>query len=113
MPTNTTAYDIGDQVRLGLVVTTTSGRKTDTGVTLYVRTPDTPYSTGYVTKYGPVTASSSITRDSTGTWHKIVTVTHAGRWTYQWRSTGSILLSTGGAFAVRPRFASTNTTSYF
>jgi len=102
MPTNTTAYSIGDAVRLGVVVKSTAGTPTNTAVTLIINTPSTKY------KYGPIssTASTVIDNTTTGTWrHTFITAT-AGRHTYEWRSTGAVTVTTGGAFAVRPNLAS-------
>ena len=101
-PTNTTAYSIGDVVRLGLVVKSTAGTNTNTGVTLIVNSPST------VAVYGPITTTNSTVIDhtTTGTWRKSITAGRAGRWTYRWESTGTVTVSTEGAFAVYPQKAS-------
>ncbi len=102
MPTNTTAFSIGDDIRLQVIVTNTTGAVVDTGVTLIVNSPSTRI------VYGPVTSTDSTVLDNStiGTWHKIINPNRAGRWTYQWKSTGTVNVTTGGAFAVRPDLAS-------
>lgn len=104
MPTNTTAYDIGDMISLHTIVKTTAGATVNTGMTFKIKTP-----AGVITTYGPVTLTNStvIVNVSSGTWKKnyLITGTSYGRYTYQWKSTGAVNLSTGGAFAVRPRYA--------
>jgi len=104
MPTNTTAYDIGDMVRLSWVVKSTGGTPTNSAVTLTVQT-----ATGGITKYGPVSTTNStvIAHTGTGAWNRTITFNSKGRWTYEWKSTGAIQLTTGGAFAVRPRYITT------
>ncbi len=105
----TTAYDVGDDVRLGLVVETTAGTKVNTGVTLLIAEPASATASAATLKYGPVTSTNSTVLDNTttGTWTKLHKVNRPGRHTFQWLSTGTVVLSTGGAWTVRPFYAST------
>lgn len=104
MPTNTTAYDIYDKVRLGFTVATSTGGGVNTGVCLIINTP----SGGVLGPYSAnTTNSTSIGHTATGVWFKDHTTTEAGRYTYEWKSTGSVTLADSGAFAVRPRKATT------
>ena len=103
MPTNTTAYSLGDAVRLSVVVKTTAGTPVNTGVTLWVNSPSTKV------KYGPITSTASTVLDNyaTGSWRKTISLTRAGRWTWEWQSTGTVQVTTGGALAVHPAYATT------
>lgn len=106
MPTNTTAYSVNDTVRFGVVVKSTAGTNTNSAVTLTIKDP-----LGTVTAYGPISTTNSTVIDhtTTGTWRKSLKVTEPGRYVYDWDSTGAITMSTGGAFAVRPKYTSTST----
>ncbi len=101
MPTNTTAPSVGDDKRLIVVVRNSTGARVNTGMTLVVNSPSTRV------VYGPVTSTNSTTLDNTtlGTWQKTINFNRAGRWTYEWSSTGTVNATTGGAYAVHPRYA--------
>jgi hypothetical protein len=105
MPTNTTAYTVGDQARIAFAVRSTAGAYVDTPVAVNVRAPSGVTSTGAATSTGG--GSTWITREGTGLWHADVTVTEAGRWAYTFRSTGVIVDTVTGAFAARALEAST------
>lgn len=106
MPTNTTAYSVGDDVRLQTVVRSTADVLTDSTVTLFIKAPN-----GTVTKYGPTASTNSTALDhiATGTWRRLLQVSSAGLHKYQWQSSGVIRVSTGGHFTVHRRYASTST----
>jgi len=93
-----TVYDIGDKVRLLLTITTSTGGGASGTVTLVVTDPAGASST---------IASAGLTSTATGKYRYDKVTTAAGRWLYQFVSTGNSVLSEGGAFAVRPRYAST------
>jgi hypothetical protein len=105
MPTNTTAYTVGDQARIAFTVRSTAGAYVDTRVAVNVLSPSGATSTGYRTSTGG--GSTWITRESAGLWHADVDVTEAGRWAYTFRSTGVIVDVVTGAFAARALEAST------
>lgn len=100
---STTVYDIGDRVRLYFDVTSTAGVYVNTGVKLVVNKPSGTKLEWETSS----TNSTAVDHYSTGKWQKYITVDQAGRWTYQAYSTGSAIVSQGGAFAVRTLVAST------
>lgn len=90
-------YDIGDQVRLSVVVANSSGVATDpTALTLTVKPHD---STATTYTY----AGGDITKDSTGHYHKDITITghNGGTWYYKWVATGAAVGMEPGSFNVR------------
>lgn len=93
----TTIYDIGDTVRMSATVTNSTGGAVSATVTLVV---DRPTSTSLVV------APGSLSNPATGTYRYDLVVTEAGRWTYEFRSTGNVVATEGDAFTVRPRRAS-------
>lgn len=104
MPTNTTAFSIGDPVRLTFTVTGSTGNAVNTDVRVVVNTP----SGGSVVAAATSTAGGAgITHVATGSWYYDHTSTEAGRYTYGWASTGVVIGTTYGAWAVYPRKAST------
>ena len=105
MPTNTTAYTVGDDARISFAVQSTAGVYTDTRVAVNVLAPSGVLSTGYKTSTGG--GSTWITRESAGLWHADVRVTEPGRWAYTFRSTGVIVDTVTGAFAAKSLEAST------
>lgn len=106
MPTNTTAYSVGDRARVSFSVVSTAGAPVDTRVAVQVLSPSGVLSTGYKTSTGG--GSTWITRESAGLWHADYTVTEAGRFPYTFRSTGAVIATTSGAFCVRALEASTS-----
>lgn len=91
-------YDIGDVVRISNVFTvTSSGAVIDPGtVTLVVMAPDTTEATYTY-------AGSSVTKDSTGTYHVDISPAMAGIYRYRWTSTGTGAGSEESRFEIRPR----------
>ncbi len=85
-------FDIGDQVRLSVVITNNAGTVTDpTTVTCTLRKPDA------------LSSTLSVTKDSTGNYHADVTIDQQGEWDYRWLGTGSLIVAEEGAFYVRTR----------
>lgn len=105
MPTNTTAYTVGDVARVSFAVQSTAGVNTDTRVAVNVLSPSDVLTTGYRTSTGA--GSTWIAREGAGLWHADVPVTEAGRWRYTFRSTGAIIDTVTGAFAAKALEAST------
>jgi len=92
------ARTVGDAIRLTLAVTSTAGTATNSDVTLLVETPS-----GAVARYvSTSTASTGVEHVATGSYRRSVTSTEAGDYHYVWRSTGTILQSTYGRWAVAP-----------
>lgn len=107
MPTNTTAYSVGDQARLTFTVLSTAGVGANTSVTFIVNPPTGSTLDAWVRSAGPTTAgTTAINHVATGQWQADYTVTEPGRWTFAMRSTGTVTLTTDGAFAVRALGAS-------
>ena len=102
MPTNTTAFSVGDLVRLTFTVKSTGSTLIDSDVKVIINAP----SGSATLKSGTSTSSTSVLHDTTGTWHYDYKTTEAGRYTYRWVSTGAIAATTGGAWAVYPEKAS-------
>lgn len=89
------AYDNGATVRMS-VAFTVSGTATDpTTVSLTVRDPS-----GTATTY--TYAAAQITKDSTGNYHKDITFSTAGTWSYHWVGTGSVAAVDDGEFFINP-----------
>ncbi len=85
-------YDVGDQVRLSVVIANNAGTATDpTTVTCTVRKPD------------GLAQTLSASKDSTGNYHADVTIDQQGEWDYRWLGTGSLIVAEEGAFYVRVR----------
>lgn len=95
---STTIYDIGDTVRMTALVTNSTGGAVSASLQLVI---DRPTSTSLVI------AAGSLTNPVTGTYRYDYVVREAGRWTFEFRSTGNVVATQGDAFAVRPRRAST------
>lgn len=107
MPTNTTAYSVGDQVRLTFNVESTSGAGANTSVTFIVNPPTGSTVAAWVRSAGPTTAgTTAVFHDATGVWHADYLITEPGRHTYAMRSTGTVTLTTDGAFTARALGAS-------
>lgn len=105
MPTNTTAWSIGDLVQIDFLVRSTAGVLTNSDVRLVLNSPGGTVTVAAATSTAP--ASTAWNHVSTGTWQYKHKPSSAGRYTYHFTSTGTITVSTGGAFAVAPRKAST------
>jgi len=95
-----TAYNLGDTVRLTFTVQTTSGAAIDTPVRLLVGP-----STG---EAAVQTSTAGLSHPGIGSWRYDAHVTAAGRWTYRWESTGTVVQVDEGAFAVAMKKASTS-----
>jgi len=99
----TAAKSVGDRVRLAFTLRTTAGVLTDSDCTVIVQPP-----VGAVTVEKSTTLSSfPLERVSQGQYRYDFTTTGPGDYQFHFRSTGIIVSSTDGRFAVRPRFAST------
>ena len=111
MPTNTSACSIGDRVRLTFTVkagtSTSSTANTDSDVTFILNTPSGGERVEATTSTGDSTSSTGVSKTADGVYYVQHTTTEAGRYTYHFRSTAAITATTGGAFAVRPKYAST------
>lgn len=95
---STTVYDIGDTVRLSTTIQNSTGAYTSATVTLVIQTPSST---------DRVIASGSLTSTATGRYRYDFQPDVAGRWAYEFRSTGTVKARQGDAFAVRPTIAST------
>jgi hypothetical protein len=88
-------YDIGDMIRLSGSFTNSAGTATDpTTVTLKVKDPS-----GNIDTY--TYALSEVTKDSTGAYHKDITIDEAGQWYYRFVGTGTVAAAEEGEFEVR------------
>ncbi len=94
----TTVYDIGDTIRLSATIQNSTGAYTNATVTLVIQTPSST---------DRVIASGSLTSTGTGRYKYEFQPDVAGRWSYEFRSTGLVRGTQGDAFAVRPHRAST------
>ncbi len=110
MPTNTTAHSVGDTVRFSFVIQSTAGT---TGTTAGYTNSDSkliinPPAGSAIVAVSTSTSSTALTVTSTGQYQYDVVPSSSqhGRWTYHFKSTGAVTVSTGGAFAVRPKYAS-------
>jgi len=116
---STQAYDVGDQVRLSYIVASTGSTNPTVGTVpkLVVTSPtavDSVVAVGSMTAVpssdlAEFTTKTDTTSQGVGGWYYDFTLTAHGRWTYQFRSTGTITASEGGAFAVARPLASTST----
>lgn len=89
------AYDIGDVARLSVAFANSAGAATDpTTVTLKLELPD---GTEKTLTY----ALAEITKDSTGNYHYDHTITLAGRHTYKYLGTGTVVAAEEAAFVVK------------
>lgn len=95
---STTVYDVGDTVRLSCTIQSSTGGYTAATVRLIVNAPD-----GDET----LVAAGALTSTATGRYRYDVVPDVGGRWRYRFESTGAIVGAEQGAFAVRPRIAST------
>lgn len=87
------AYVIGQIVTVAASFADINKNPVDpTAVALFVRDP-----TGLVTNY-----SSSITKDSTGKYHKDLMPTIPGEYAYRWAGTGAATDANEGLFEVAP-----------
>jgi hypothetical protein len=77
-------YDEGDLVRLTAAFTVASVATDPTTVTLKVKDPS-----GNVTTY--TYALAEVTKDSTGNYHKDITIDEPGVWYYRWIGTGTVV----------------------
>lgn len=104
MPTNTTAYSVGDEARLTFTVLSTAGAGANTSVTFIVNPPT---GAAWVRSAGPTTAgTTAINHTATGVWQADYLITEPGRHTFAMRSTGTVTLTTDGAFTARALGAS-------
>jgi len=106
------AYAVGDDVELSFTIGSTQSTAPElAAVRLIVTDPDgNDYerSTGS-TGLTKAVMSSDSTSEGWARWSMLWPATLPGRWTYQFRSTGTINTSMGGAFAVARPLASTST----
>jgi len=88
-------YNVGDQVRLTVTWTNSSGTPTDpTTITLTVKRR--ALSTTSTTYAYPAT----VTKSSTGVYYVDVTPDNEGVWDYRWVATGTVVAAEEGAFNV-------------
>lgn len=88
-------YDIGDQARIAVTFTNIAGTATDpTAISLTVVTPGRASQTYTY-------AAAEITRDAVGTYHKDVTLTEHGTWSFRWQATGDLVAAEEGSLFVR------------
>lgn len=87
-------YDIGDAVRVSVAFTSNGSAADPTAVALKVQDPS-----GNEDTY--TYALGQVTKDSTGNYHKDVTVDEAGTWFYRWTGTGVVVAASEGNFVVR------------
>ncbi len=86
-------YEPGTQVRLSNIFSV-AGTDTDpTTVQLKVKDP-----AGAVTTYD---YPATVTKDSTGHFHRDITPTVIGRWFYKWIGTGAVIATVERSFRVR------------
>ena len=109
MVTRTTeARTVGDRITLTVGITaTTAATPLDSDVTYIVNPPVGDPVVVTSTGSSATGGSTSITRDSTGVYSHIFDATGAGDYTWAFRSTGTIIASTGGRIAVKALAAST------
>ena len=81
-------YDIGDRVRMQLILKDYGGALTDGTVTCSVKTP------------AGVTSAATVTNPATGVYHAFVTITEAGTWRYRFASTGATISAGEGSWQV-------------
>lgn len=86
-------FVVGDSVRLSNVFEVDGTATDPTTVTLVVTDPS-----GSATTY--TYAGSTVTKDSTGTYHRDVTVSSAGVWSWKWVGTGTAADIANGQFEV-------------
>lgn len=91
---NLTEWDIGDAVRL---TNTFLQGDTPTDPATVSLTVTDPSGTATTYTYG----AAQITKDSTGVYHKDVSVNAAGEWQYRFFGTGAVEAAAQGRFAVR------------
>ena len=89
-----TIYDINQAVKVSAAFTVGGVATDPTTVSLTYRTPD---GTETVLTY----AGAQITKDSTGNYHVVLTVTQAGSTVYVWDGTGTDIAAISGSFFVR------------
>lgn len=100
-----TTYQLNDQPKL-TVTFTVAGTPTDpTTVTATVRKGD-----GTSTNY--TVAAGQIVKDATGVYHLYVTADVAGRWSYKFAGTGTVVDVEQGVFYVIPDWTVSNPTFY-
>jgi hypothetical protein len=89
-------FDKGDQVRVSVTFTNTSGgtRLNPTTVTLKIKTPSET-TTQYVYPYG-------VNSDETGVYYRDFQVTESGKYYYRWEGTGGNPSATESWFIVKP-----------
>lgn len=91
------AYDSGATVRISAAFTVAAVATDPTTIALTVRDPATP---AVITTY--TYGAAQITRDSTGNYHKDITVGTAGSWTVHWVGTGTCAAVDDDEFFIRP-----------
>lgn len=102
-------YEVGQTVELAFTLNSTATTAPGSATVALVVTAPSGADTVYSTGLSQSTPSSDSTSMGVARWRKLVTVTEAGRWRYQFRSTGTIVAAAGNAFAARGVFASTST----
>lgn len=85
-------YDIGDKVRLKLVLKDYDGALINGTVTCAVIDPSA------------APTAPSVTNGGTGIYYAYVDVDEAGTWRYRFESTGAVVSAGEGSFSVRPSF---------
>lgn len=100
-----TTYQLNDQAHLTVAFTVSGSPADPTAVTATVRKPD-----GTTTNY-TVTAGE-IVKDSVGNYHLNVTTDVAGRWSYKFAGTGTVVDVEQGVFYVLPDWTVSNPTFY-
>lgn len=100
-----TTYELNDAPKLTVAFTSGGSPADPTTVTATVRKPD-----GTVTNY-TVTAGQ-IVKDSVGNYHLTITADVAGRWSYKFSGTGTVVDTEQGVFYVIPDWTVSNPTFY-
>lgn len=91
---STPVIDVGDDVKLTLLVTVSGAATDPSTLTLKLRDPSGNEQT---IQY----PDSRITKDATGSYTAVIAATTAGTWYYRWEGTGDAKGAEQGTFQVR------------
>lgn len=89
-------YDVGDEVRISVVITNEDDEEANPTVTTFKFTDPSGNTTTYT--YG---TDDELARDSTGNFHVDITPDEPGVWYYKWQGTGAVVAAEEGSFNVR------------
>lgn len=93
-------YPVGDVVRVSATFTLNSSATDPTTITLRVKSLSTSGPGLNVYVYG----SSSIVRDSAGSYHYDVVTSASGTYYYRWEGTGTVIAAAEGTFQAGPSY---------